>query len=159
MPAQKLRRNVFMKRAFFPFSALGISAVVLAVSVFSACASTPKETALAPIRLSVAPAALTNPFLGLWEGTDSKGLSYIWGFKSETEWECFIMVSGKPVPFYGGTYTYTGREAALTATKELDSKTSGWTSTALPPVSFTAELKNSGLQAPSAFTDALLKKQ
>jgi hypothetical protein len=128
-----------------------IVVAALALGVLYSCAT--------PAPAADGASSSANPYLGSWKGTGSDGKNYIFTFKNETEWECFMEISGIRLPFYGGTYTYAGSEAALTATKEFDSNTNGWMQTTLPAVPLIAERNDSGLQPPTVFTDALLKKQ
>ena len=64
-------------------------------------------------------------YTGLWEGRDKSGDIYTVRF-TDTGWESRVEKDGVSLPYYRGTYTYTGTRLDLLITEEADPRTMGW---------------------------------
>jgi hypothetical protein len=131
------------------FIATGISVLILVLA--AGCASTPPQQALGNT------AAGGNPWVGLWEGIDTKGDIYSLHFAA-SDWEMYIESSGIILPFYRGTYTYTASRVTLQVTGEGNYTTMGWMANrdTFPPI--TGRLSGNVLSVPT-FTEADLVKE
>jgi len=132
------------------FIAAGISVLVLVMA--TSCASTqPQQSSGGNTQ------AGGNPWIGLWEGVDTKGDIYSLEFTA-SDWEMYIESSGVTLPFYRGTYTYTASRVSLQVTGEGDYTNMGWMANKdnFPPI--TGRLSGKVLSVPT-FTEAELVKE
>ena len=128
-----------------------VCASVLLLVLAAGCASTQ------PQQSSGNTQAGGNPWIGLWEGKDTKGDIYSLHFTA-AEWEMYIESSGVTLPFYRGTYTSTATRVSLQVTGEGDYTTMGWMANKdnFPPI--TGRLSGNVLSVPT-FTEADLVKE
>ena len=130
--------------------AMGISVLILVLA--AGCASTqPRQSS------GGSTAAGDNPWIGLWEGMDTKGDIYSLHFTA-SDWEMYIESSGVTLPFYRGTYTFTASRVSLQVTGEGNYTTMGWMANKdnFPPI--TGRLSGNALSVPT-FTEANLVKE
>jgi hypothetical protein len=78
-----------------------------------------------PVEVAPAPAPVSRNFTGLWEGVDKKGTIYTVRFAG-AEWECHIEKDGARLPYYRGTYTFSGSSLDLRVLQEADPVTFEW---------------------------------
>jgi len=107
-----------------------------------------------PANLAKAPA---SPWAGRWEGMDSRGDTYIFRL-TDTEWESYYERNGNVVPFFRGTYSYSGGRAELQIRGEVDASTMKWKAVTIAYPAISGSL-NGNQAILAGLTDAELMKK